>query len=399
MTLRDYSQIEGIGGLINYRFYSCCILAILGSLFFVSCGAGIDSQRKESIARMQKAVIGNPADMNSVRELGILYYENADYNKSRALLFKVISQNSDDLRARSYLGLTYEAMGKDGQAAKLYNAAINSDSPYEDWLLGRSQILKRKQARTLLRSRVEEIRNSDADLKKHSVVVAPVTYHGKKGKYESLAIGITAMFNHALGKVNTLKVADQYNVELVSGIIQAQSDSKLRENPVSILGEVFYSQTVIKCNFDIVDDRQIVLDVGYWNLNSEGLPTTKTYLAPLDGGLAVIRQDVVADLLAFLEETEEQPFFVGRIDKNAFSSFCEGIRSYLDNDFADGVDQFEAALKDDPGFELCAFYKNQNEKLLNASKTPAEIGLNSTPISPGIGEAQDQTFRRLQWAP
>ncbi len=160
------------------------------------------------------------------------------------------------------------------------------------------------------------------------------------------------MFNHALGKINTLTIADQYDVELVSGIIQAQSDSELRDNPIAIIGKVFYSQTVIKCNFDIVDDRQIVLDVGYWNLNSEGLPTTKTYLAPLDGGLAVIRQDVVADLLAFLEKSEEQPFFASRIDKNAFTSFSKGIRNYLSNEFADGVDQFESALKDNPRYEL-----------------------------------------------
>lgn len=396
MTKRDRLQNMGIG-FTNRRFYNFCYLAAaLCMLFFTFCSSGIDSQRKAAIAKMQKSVLGNPSDINSIRELGILYYEDADYNKSRALLVKVVSQNNDDLRARSYLGLTYEALGKDAQAAKLYEAGINSESPYKDWLVGRREILQRKEARTVLRSRVEEIRSGDTDLQKRSVVVAPVTYHGKKGKYKNLAIGITAMFNHALGKINSLSIVNQYDVELVSGIIQAQSDSELRENPVSILGEVFYSQTVVKCNFDIVDDRQIVLDVGYWNLNSEGLPTTKTYLAPLDGGLAVIRQDVVADLLAFLEEVEEQPFFAGRIDKNAFTSFSEGIRSYLDNDFADGVDQFEAALKDNPGFELCTFYKDQNERLLNASQTPAEIGLFYAPAPAGIGEVQDQTFRRLQ---
>jgi len=368
-------------------------------LLLISCGAGIDSQRKTAIANMQKAIISNPSDMNSVRELGILYFEDGDYNKSRALLLKIISQNPDDLRARSYLGLTYEALGKDTQATKLYNAEVNSESPYKDWLVGRKEILQRKQARALLRSRVEEIRSSDTDLQKRSVVVAPVTYHGKKGSHENLAVGITAMFNHALGKINTLSIADQYNVELVSGIIQAQSDSDLRENPIAILGEVFYSQTVIKCDFDIVDDRQIVLDVGYWNLNSESLPTTKTYLAPLDGGLAVIRQDVVADLLAFLEENEDQPFFAGRIDKNAFTSFCEGIRSYLANEFADGVNQFEEALKDNPGFELGAFYKVHNERLLNASQTPSEIGLVYPPSPVGIGQVQDQTFRRRHSAP
>ncbi len=156
--------------MTNCQFYKFHLMAVLTTLVLASCGAGIDSQRKQAIAKMQQSVISNPTNMNSVRELGILYYEDADFNKARALLFKVISQNPEDLRARSYLGLSYEALGKDSQAQKLYNASINSESPYKEWLVGRKEIIERKQARTFLRSRVEEIRTSNTELKKRSVV-------------------------------------------------------------------------------------------------------------------------------------------------------------------------------------------------------------------------------------
>ncbi len=372
------------------------LLLVLSAILFLSCGSGVNAQRENAIKSAQKAVLANPGNTNAVRELGILYYEAGEFQKSRALLQKVLTNTSDDLRCRSYLGLTYEALNMTDKALDLYTAPVLQSSPYGNWLLGRQKILKRQQAHGILRSRIEEVKIEETSLSNQSIVVAPVTYHGKKSKYESLSTGITALFTHALGKLNAVTVADHFEVELTSSIIQAQSDSDLREKPLSIMGEVFSSATLVKCNYNIVDDRQIVLDVAYWNLNKEGLPTAKTYLAPLDGGLAVIRQDVVADLRTFIAHSEGEPFFQARIDKDAFTYFCSGIINNLDSNFEKSQNAFDKALENNPQFELCAFFRDQNQLMLDASKTPRELGLLPEAASASLNGIQDHTFNLRQ---
>jgi TolB-like protein len=208
-----------------------------------------------------------------------------------------------------------------------------------------------------------------------TVLVLPFNYHGTDQKYTFLGKALQALIINDLRLVEEINVVDRFRLQLLLDEI-ARKDSLLQkaENRTAWIGKKMNAQTILKGAYNIVDDRQLIMDIAYWDLTSEEFPNTNTVPDSL-ANVFELQKEIVRNLLKKVN-VKPSPGTYDRISKSAVNdlaaliAFSAGLAKEDDGLYKEALIFYRKALELAPEFQECGKKIEINECLLLAMRDP-----------------------------
>ena len=361
-------------------------LATLCLIFLsISCGkqALVEDAATENreIFTAQQQVKKHPGDAAAIRKLGILYYKSAEYPKALKLLTKADQLSPRNARTLCYLGLTYEALNKTDEAIAVYSRDIQlpADAPPGKWLAGRKIYLQREQTKS---QALQQLKGSgkagDFDINKNGVLITPFNFHGADPQYSFLGRGMIEWVSHTLRQVPQLRLIDQIQTQAVTSELQKRMAMlQTEQNFVRLLGKIFSAKTVLSGGFNMLNGKQIVFDVTYWDVTSDEIPHSHTYTGKLTE-LSSLKNELINGILKQAKIEVADRIYAQLISKRsptlpAFISFSAGVSKEDDTDYREALVFYEKALEIDPAIPAGKSKIETMKKLLISQQDPDRI--------------------------
>jgi tetratricopeptide (TPR) repeat protein len=332
----------------------------------------------EAIQPAEERVRENPDDDEAIQELGVLYFKSGQFDKAIPVLEKADQLKTSDPRTSCYLGLSYEMSGQldPAMATFLRYLQLADESPYRRWLKGRHNLLIRKKMKDEIAALVFREAAADSDfIAEKTVMVLPFNYHGKDLKYSFLGKGLQSLIIDDLKLVEKISVIDRLSLQMLLDEI-AQKESLLQkvENRTAWIANKMNARTILKGAYNIIDDRQLILDIAHWDLASEEFPNTNTIPDSLSN-LFKLQKEIVYNLLNKVN-VEPSPNLHDRISKRtvndlpALIAFSAGLAKEDAGEYREAVIFYRKSLELSPKFQTCIEKIETNICLAMALRDP-----------------------------
>lgn len=349
-------------GHANFMIKSIVLSFILlcagcAGIFSTQSGDELSGQ----IRRAEERVRDNPGDTARITDLGVLYYKAGEYSRAAAVLEKAIQSQEHDGRALAYLGLAYEALHQVRSAWETYHkySEIDRDSPYSQWLLGRFRVVQREKIRSDVAVMVYQKKHPAlADSSRNSIVVLPPIYHGAHPRYGGMGFGLLEIMVEDLQQIESIEVVDRFLVKALLDELTRQGTFMKIPNPMSVVGKMLGSRSLVREAYNVIDYEQFVLDLTLWDLSGKGFPNTTTHVAELKDALK-LQKDITLRVIAAmgLEPTPQQQAAISGLattSLSAFLDFSEALAQMEAGEYSKAVGLFQRSLSADPQFQLCS---------------------------------------------
>ncbi len=329
----------------------------------------------------QQQVKENPGDVTAIRNLGILYYKAGEYPKALKLLTKANQIGPQNGRTLCYLGLTFESLNKNEKALAIYSRDVQPtmDFPLGKWLEGRKIYLLREQKKSQALQQLQRNGGKDNfDIDKNKVLITPFNFHGADSKYSFLGRGMIEWISHNLRQVPQIHLVDQLQIRTVTSELQKRMAMlQTEQNFVRLLGKIFNAKIVLSGGFNVLDGKQIVFDVTYWDVTSDEIPHSHTYSKEITG-LSVLKNELVNGILKqagvqVADRNREQIMSKRSPELPAFISFSAGVSKEDSGDYREALLFYEKALEIDPAIPACKSKIEIMKKLLISQQDPERI--------------------------
>ena len=194
-------------------------------------------------------------------------------------------------------------------------------------------------------------------------------------KYTFLGKGLQALIINDLKLVEEINVVERFRLQLLLDEI-ARKDSLLQkaENRTAWIGKKMNARTILKGAYNIVDDRQLIMDIAYWDLTSEEFPKTNTVQDSL-ANVFKLQKEIVRNLLKKVN-VKPSPETYDRISKSAVNdlaaliAFSAGLAKEDAGLYKEALVFYRKALELAPEFRECGKKIELNECLLLAKRDP-----------------------------
>ncbi len=329
----------------------------------------------------QQQVKKHPGDAAAIHKLGVLYYKSAEYQKALKLLTKADQLSPRNARTLCYLGLTYEALNKTVEALAVYSRDIQlpADTLSGKWLAGRQIYLQREQTKLQALRQLKGRGNAgDFDFNKHGVLITPFNFHGADPQYSFLGRGMIEWVSHTLRQVPQLQLVEQIQVRTVTNELQKRMAMlQTEQNFVRLLGKIFSAKTVLSGGFNVLNGRQIVFDVAYWDVTSDEIPHSHTYTGKLTE-LSSLKNELINGILKQAHIEIADHVYAQLISKRsptlpAFIAFSAGVSKEDSGDYREALVFYEKALEIDPGIPAGKSKIDMLKKLLLSREDPDRL--------------------------
>ena len=136
------------------------------------------------------------------------------------------------------------------------------------------------------------------------------------------------------------------------------------------------AQTVVRFAFNVWDDKEILLDVGYWNTTNEEVRPSMTHIGEFENMLTMQSEAILALArrlkLPINSETRKLIMLQPTSDLAAFLLYSQGLEKEDQGLHAEALRFFEKAYERDSEFLECRLKIDQNRLLALAQKEPPD---------------------------
>jgi len=336
-------------------------LVIILPLLMCSCATVKNdeggSDYRKSIRRLQERLVTNPQDVESLRDLGVIYFQTKQYKQAKEYLKKASELNSNDAKTMFYFGMTLESENnKKGALAVYINYTdFSALSSYRKLMEGRYQALTREliqeQFRTLI---AQEETLTKKELPRNSVAVFPLVYQGKDTKFSSLGLGLSEMMIIDLAKVKKLKLIERIRVDELMNELRFGASSAVDPTTAPRLGRFLTAGRIVGGTFNVSDDNSLRLDVASLDVTSNKGPQAVSEADALDNLFKIEKEivfKVIKDMgLPVSREERESIQSIPTKNLQAFFAYSLGLEKEAAGDFEAAGVYYKQAGSLDPSF-------------------------------------------------
>ncbi len=352
---------------MKFRFWG--IGFILISLFLSSCATTSSNHQlgqkelsrdnfTDAISYLKSALDEDPDNPAILRDLGLAYFQNLEFDKSIDAFNQVLIQVPDDGKSLFYLGAAYEINNDLDNAINAYRKfnIVDSNSSLRDDLKKRLEKLTRKQISQDVANTIQNEANLDTThIKDKTIAVVYFKYMGSDSALTPLQKGIAEMMITDLSKANALTVVERLKMQQLleeigfgtTGLVDAQSAPRV--------GKLLGASEIVNGAFIDLADEQFRIDAGITQTRT-GDFDTRDVIGNLEGFFKLEKNLVfsVIDKMG-IQLTQEEIDNIRKVPTEsmlAFMAYCKAI-DYSDQGMYEQAEQeLETALQQDPEFDM-----------------------------------------------
>ncbi|MCG8605774.1 CsgG/HfaB family protein [bacterium] len=350
----------------------------------ISC-AGVRFQRdiseyQDRIVDLETKLAANSNDAEALRDLGVIYFETANYATAEGFLQKAYALTASDAKTMFYHGLNLEFQGRMAESMEVQArySEISRLSRYRGLMQGRYQRLSRQLVRQEIRTLIGQEEQLDATrLQTKTLAVFPLDYQGTDERFAALGRGLSEMMIVDLGQVRELKLLERIRLQTLLDELQlAQSDVVDRQTAPRV-GRLLGAGRILAGSFNVLQRDQLQIDMVSWDMVQQDFPDAVSRTGALSNLFRLEKQLVFRVITQMgIQLTEEERQNIQRVptrNLQAFFAYCRGLQEEDAGRFDAAANFFQNAVQLDPEFQAAASSAEANENLSQAGGTSDEI--------------------------
>lgn len=355
------------------------IVTIFFALLGVSCYTGSNqlniSDYKREIKGLIASVNKNPRDAMALRELGVIYFKTGYHSFALDYLKNAYKLNSRSAKTLFYLGMTLEATNRKQLAILAYEnyKRIIHQSPYRKLMEGRYYSLIKHKMREEVRVLLAQQEQLSTVLSPLSVAVFPLTYEGTDQRFAPLGRGMSEMIIGDLGKVRNLRLLERMRLQVLLDEMALGQSKLVDRQTAPRFGKLLGAGRLIGGTFNVVDGKQLLIDVEYWDILQSLRPKISSKKDALKN-LFKLEKELV---FALIEEMgiqlspreREQILRVPTRNLQAFLAYSTGLELEDAGNFKAATRLYQQAKNLDPNFRLAEKKAETAESLSEGGAT------------------------------
>ncbi len=315
------------------------------------------SDYRKTIRKLQQKIAVNPKDAESLRDLGVIYFQTRQYPAAHETLRKASEVNDGDAKTQFYTGMTYEAeFDKKAALATYINYTDFSPlSTYRKLMEGRYQAITRELIKDQFRVLIaQEAALGSRETPKNNLAVFPLVYQGTQEKFSSLGLGLSEMMLVDLGQVAAFKLVERIRIEELMKELQFSKSQAVDPSSAPRMGRLLAAGRIVSGTYDISNDNVIRLDVAALDVSSSAAPKPVTESDNLDNMFRMQKEivfKIVKDLGINLTRDERER--IQRIPTKslqAFIAYSIGLEKEGEGNYDAATVYFKQAAAIDPNF-------------------------------------------------
>ncbi|MFQ5865025.1 MAG: CsgG/HfaB family protein [bacterium] len=365
------------------------------------------SEYRGEIYKLEAKLKVNPEDAEALRDLGVIYFETAQYPLAKDYLQKAYVQNPEDPKTMFYLGMTLEFRNENQEALKIHERYIEVSrlSPYRRLMEGRYRRLSRdfirQEIRTLLQ---QEQQLSEDRMAPKTIAVFPLTYQGKAKKFAVLGRGLSEMIIIDLGQVRELNLLERIRLQTLLQELELAQTEIVDKQSAPRVGKLLGAGRIIAGSFNVLKKSQLQVDVLSWDIINRNFPDAVSQIDALEN-LFKMEKELVFDVIEKIgiELTPQERERIQRIptqNMQAFLAYCNGLEKEDAGQFEAAVKFYQQALKLDPNFKPAQIKAEAAESSSQAGGSSDEVLEQIAKIegkeAPPTGSSEDLVNARLE---
>jgi TolB-like protein len=331
------------------------------------------------IPALEAAQQQRPRDAGLLTHLGIAYYDDKQYGRSRDVLNSALTITPQNYAAQVYLGLAYEELGQLDSARASYNtaAAQARDAAQRGEIEDRLTLLTRKELRDAARLAIaQESTLSTTPPAANAVAVFPFRYVGTNAELAPLGRGLTHVMITDLGKLPRLTLLERERVQALVDEMALNESGRVDPVTGARSGRLLRAGRVIQGSVqEVAGKTDLRLDAAVVDATNSTVVATGTGSEQLQQ-LFTLEKQVLFRLLDQMGMTltpaerralSERP----TADMQAFLAFSRGLEAEDRGDFAGAEAAYAAALARDPNFRQARERQAAAQRSAQAMALPA----------------------------
>jgi tetratricopeptide (TPR) repeat protein len=359
-------------------------LTIFCSLLLLYACASVQYQRdladyQEELQELEAKLSVEPDNPEVLRDIGVIYFETANYLEAKEYLQKAHTNDSGDAKTMLYLGMAMEFRGETTAAREVQSNYVDVSrlSPYRKIMQGRYIRLSRQITQQEFQDLIaREQEFGDERLDEAAVAVFPLDYLGSDENYNTLGRGISQMLITDLGKVQSLTVLERLKMQVLVQELELGQTKYVDEQTAPRLGKLLGAAQIVSGSFDVIDESNLQIDAMSWDVSAGTSPESVLESGELNN-MFLMEKTIVFNLLdkMGIELTNEERTDIQRIpteNLQSFFAYCKGLEREDAGDFPGAASFFNQATELDPNFEQAQTELDANESAMETPATPDE---------------------------
>jgi tetratricopeptide (TPR) repeat protein len=359
-------------------------VSILLPFLLISC-ASVSFQRdisdyQDQILDLETKIAANPNDAEALRDLGVIYFETANYATAQGFLEKAYALTASDAKTMFYHGLNLEFQGRTDESMVVQGryAEVSRLSGYRGLMQGRYQRLSRQLVRQEIRTLIGQEQQLDASrLETKTLAVFPLDYQGTDERFRALGRGLSEMMIVDLGQVSELKLLERIRLQTLLEELQLAHGDVVDRQTAPRVGRLLGAGRILAGSFNVLQREQLQVDMVSWDMVQQDFPDAVSRSSTLNNLFRLEKQlvfRVITQMGIQLTEAERQNIQrVPTRNLQAFFAYCRGLQEEDAGRFDAAANLFQGAAQLDPGFQAAASSAEANESLSQAGGTSDEI--------------------------
>lgn len=330
-----------------------------------------------AIVSLQEATAKNASRPEPWKYLGIAYYHDQKYAEAVDALRQATILAPDDGAAILYLGLSYERLGEDKQAAGIYQDYISQypNGEFSHRIRHRVKYLTDQ----AVKEEVQKVIAGEKSIKTESIPDNTLAVLGFNPgnlipRYAPLARGLSELLVIDLSKIPELNVVERQKLQAILNEINLTRSEYFDKERVPRVGKLLGAARVVSGQLSQEGDDQIKMEPGIIEIKQGFVDYPGDVEGKLDNFFK-LQKDLAVNILTSLgyklTPEEQANLLIKPTDSFlAFLSYSLGLEYADQGMYSLAEAQFDNALKEDPNFELA---KKAREQVIGLSDYSGEV--------------------------
>ncbi len=321
-------------------------------------------------------------DKEAVTGIGMVYWHMGRYETAEKILKMVVNKNPEYGKARYYLGISLEELGRIKEAIDVYKEyfRVPERDPFRQILMGRLDwVVRMEVSREIQLAIKDESRLDVAAFPEKSVAVLYFLNLSDDPKWQPLQKGLAEMMITDLSKVDELDVVERIRLNSLMDEIKLGMTGLIDENNMPRVGKLLGARYLVKGSYLVMPDLRMTLDAGIYETKNVFVPTTTNFEGNLNR-LFRMEKELVLRIFDYFDiklspQLREEILKIPTEDMMAFMKYCQGLDAMDRGDFSSAYKLFREAVKIDGNFTQ-ARDKLMSPKLWQATHSTSTTRMN-----------------------
>jgi len=297
-------------------------------------------------------------DKEATTGISIAYWHMRKYSTSVRILKTVLDKDPTYGKALFYLGMSYEAMGREDEAIRVYRKypSVPTNNSFRSVMVGRlNWVVRRKISREIQAALENEDQLDPATFPEKSIAVLYFLSLSEDPQWEPLKTGFAEMLITDLSQVEELQVVERLRINQLMQELRLGMSGLVDQETAPRLAKLMGARTLVKGSYMVMSNLKMTLDAGIYNIEKIHIPNSTS----MEGSLIHLFRLEKELVLRILEhfgiqlspKKREQILKIPTQNMGAFLSYCQGLVALDGGDFKTAQQYFHRAVRLDDSFQ------------------------------------------------